>query len=125
MDLLNQSFMIRNTSAQKQKLLRVLMNNAEIMIQAGMSSTTRTCGKRSCACHVDASRRHGPNTYLTFRNVEGKSSGLYVAPEHLEEAVEAKRAWEDFWGAATALAVINREELKRRWQGAGKARAKR
>jgi hypothetical protein len=62
--------------------------------------------------------------YLTFRNAGGKSSGLYVSPEHLEEATAAKKAWDRFWETATALAVINREELKRRWQNAGKARAK-
>jgi hypothetical protein len=116
--------MLRNISSQKQKLIRALVKNAETMIQAGMSRTTRTCGKHSCACHADASRRHGPNTYLTFRNAEGRSSGLYVSPEHLEEATEAKQAWNEFWSTATALAAINREELKVRWQAAGKARAK-
>jgi hypothetical protein len=117
--------MVRYNSDKKQNLIRSLLKNAETMIRAGMSQTTRTCGKRSCTCHSDASRRHGPNTYLTFRSKEGKSSGLYVSPEHLAEATEAKRAWDRFWEAATALAVINREELKERWQAAGKARAKR
>jgi len=99
------------------------MNNAEIMIQAGMSQSTRTCGKPSCACHSDSTRRHGPHTYLTFRNAEDRSSGLYVSLEHIEEAVKAKQAWDDFWKTAAALAAANREELKRRWQSAGKARA--
>lgn len=94
------------------------------MIQAGMSQTKRTCGKTACACHRDPSRRHGPNTYLSFRNAEGKSSGIYVAPEHVAEAVNAKKAWEQFWEVATILASINREELKRNWQSARKAREK-
>ena len=115
--------MIRNNSDKKQNLIRSLVKNAETMIQAGMSQTTRTCGKRSCACHVDASRRHGPNTYLTFRNEKGRSSGLYVSAEHLEEATQAKKAWDQFWETATVLAIINREELKERWQAVGKARA--
>ena len=115
--------MIRDVLSKKQKLICALVKNAQTMIQAGMSQTTRTCGRCSCACHVDANRRHGPNTYLTFRNAEGRSSGLYVSPGHLEEAVEAKKAWDEFWEGATALAVINREELKRRWQAAGKAKA--
>jgi hypothetical protein len=50
---------------------------------------------------------------------------LYVPPEHLEEALEAKHAWDKFWEAATALAAINREELKQRWQRARKAKVKR
>lgn len=117
--------MIRTLSPKKQKLIQELTKLAESMIQAGMSSTTRTCGKPSCACHADASRRHGPNTYLTFRTADGRSSGLYVSPEHLDEATEAKKAWDRFWETATTLAEINREELKQRWQAAGKARAKR
>ena len=125
MKRLNQWSMIKTISSNKQKLIHALVKNAETMIQAGMSSTTRTCGKASCACRVDASRRHGPNTYLTFRTADGRSSGLYVSPEHLEEATEAKKAWDQFWETATAVATINREELKQRWQAAGKARAKR
>jgi len=93
------------------------------MIQAGMSQGTRTCGKASCACHSNPSRRHSPRTCLTFRNAEDRSSGLYVLPEHLEEAVKAKQAWDDFWKTATKLATFNREEMKQRWQADGKARA--
>jgi hypothetical protein len=47
---------------------------------------------------------------------------MYVSPEHLEEAVRAKQAWDDFWKTATDLATFNREEMKQRWQAAGKAR---
>jgi len=116
--------MLKTFSSKRQKLIGELAAQAEIMIQAGMSSTTRTCGKASCACRRDPSRRHGPNTYLTFRTPDGKSSGLYVSPEHLEEVAEAKKAWDRFWQTATALAAINREEMKQRWQAAGKARVK-
>ena len=115
--------MIRNERFKKKVLIRNLVENAEIMIQAGMSQGTRTCGKASCGCHSDPNRRHGPHTYLTFRNAEDKSSGMYVSPENLEEAMTAKQAWDDFWRTATNLAIINREEMKHRWQAAGKARA--
>ena len=114
--------MLRNNSSHKNDLLRTLTKNAEIMIQAGMSQSTRTCGKASCACHSDPSRRHGPHTYLTFRNAEDKSTGMYVSPEHLKEAVSAKQAWDEFWKAAAELATLNREEMKRHWQTVEKAR---
>jgi len=110
------------TIREKKKLIAQLVDNAALMIQAGLSHTTRTCGKRSCACRTDPSRRHGPNAYLSFRTDEGKSSGMYVAPEYLEEVEEAKRAWDDFWKVATQVAVMNREEMKSRWQAARKAR---
>lgn len=113
-----------NPRAQRKKLIRSLVENAEIMIQAGMSQTTRTCGQPSCSCHVDPSRRHGPHTYLTFRSMEGKSSGLYVSPEHRPEADAAKKAWDEFWAAAAVLATVNREQMKERWRAAGKAKVK-
>ena len=120
---LKQYCMVKDNLSKKQDLIRALVKSAEIMIQAGMSQGTRTCGKASCACHSDPSRRHGPHTYLTFRNADDRSSGMYVAPENLEEAIRAKQAWNDFRKVATKLAIVNREEMKQRWQAAGKARA--
>jgi len=108
--------MIRHAEGRA-KLLRTLLHDAATMIQAGVSRTTRTCGTPGCACHTDPSRRHGPHTYLTFRDAAGKSTSLYVAPEHVEEAVAAKAAWDRFWATAVALATENREALRGRWQG--------
>lgn len=117
--------MIKNPSRRKTNLISELVKNAARMIQAGLSHTTRTCGKRSCACSCDPSRRHGPNAYLNFRTPDGRSSGMYVAREHLDEVTEAKRAWDEFWRAATQVAALNREEMKTRWQTARKARVRR
>jgi hypothetical protein len=47
-----------------------------------------------------------------------------VPAHHLDEAVAAKKAWDDFWAAATALAALNREELKQIWQSGAKERTK-
>ena len=95
------------------------------MIQAGLSRTTRTCSSPGCSCHTDPSRRHGPHTYLTFRDAAGASRSLYVAPDHVTEALEAKAAWDRFWDAAVELATLNREECRRRWQGTPHTRAAR
>ena len=96
----------------RKQLIRKLLHNAETMIQGGLSRATRTCGTRSCGCHIDPSRRHGPHTYLTWRTREGKNGGMYVAPDHLSQVQQGKAAWEQFWEAAQAVAEINREELK-------------
>ncbi len=106
-------------------MLRDLVRQAETMIQAGLSRTTRTCSTPGCGCHTDPSRRHGPHTYLTFRDAAGKSTSLYVAPDHMTEALDAKAAWERFWAVAVELATLNRQGLRRRWQGTPKARATR
>jgi len=114
------------TNAEKKNLIRELVQHAELMIQAGMSQSYRTCGSSSCACQGDPERRHGPHTYLTFRTPEGKSTGMYVSPENLPKAQAAKQAWDEFWDAATRLAALNREALREQWQQSKvKARTKR
>lgn len=107
---------------KRAKLLRDLVRHAETMIQAGVSRTTRTCSTPSCGCHVDPSRRHGPHMYLTFRSAAGKSASVYVAPEHVAEALAAKGAWDRFWDAAVAVAAGNRAGRRRRWQRGRRAR---
>jgi hypothetical protein len=118
--------MVKPRSSKKNaQLRRALLRAAVTMIQAGVSRTTRTCSSPGCGCHSDPSRRHGPHTYLTFRDAAGKNTSLYVAPDHLAEALEAKAAWDRFWEAAVELAAANREELRRRWQGTPTTRAAR
>jgi predicted RNA-binding Zn ribbon-like protein len=118
--------MVKPRSSKKPaQLRRALLHAAETMVQAGVSQTTRTCSTPGCGCHTDPSRRHGPHTYLTFRDAAGKSRSLYVAPDHVAEALDAKAAWDRFWEAAVALAAGNRESLRRRWQGDRRARATR
>ncbi len=113
------------SSLKKAQLLRAVLHAAETMVQAGLSHTTRTCSSPGCGCHTDPSRRHGPHTYLTFRDAAGKNTSLYVAPAHAAEALAAKAAWERFWTVAVELAGMNREGLRRRWQGTPKTRTAR
>ena len=98
----------------RKKLLNELTRVTRSMVQGGLSSTTRTCGKAQCPCHTDRSRRHGPNLYLTWR-AEGKSQALYVPPEHAAEAKAAQATWSRFWEIGCELAVLNREQMRRRW----------
>jgi hypothetical protein len=113
------------SSKKTAQLRRALLQAAETMVQAGLSRTTRTCSSPGCGCHTDPSRRHGPHTYLTFRDAAGKSRSLYVAPDHVAEARDAKAAWERFWTVAVELAGMNREGLRRRWQGTPNTRTAR
>ena len=96
------------------KLLQQLAVAAHSMVQGGLSSSTRTCGKPSCACHSDPTRRHGPNLYFTWRS-QNKSYALYVPPQHAEEARTAQAAWARFWEIAGQIATLNREQLQKRW----------
>ena len=107
----------------RNKLLKELELVTQIMVQGGLSSTTRTCGKAACPCHTDPARRHGPNLYFTWRS-NGKANALYVPPEFVEEAKQAQAAWARYWELGLELAALNRGRMKKRWD-ASKAGAKR
>src|SRR6267143_2235735 len=98
------------------QLRRRLLKAAEIMVQGGLSETTRRCGNPGCICHRDASQRHGPHLYLTYRSA-GKNRALYVPAEHAEEARRGQAAWKEFWEVGCAMAAENREQLRRRAKG--------
>lgn len=93
--------------------LQHLLQAAAIMIQGGLSETTRRCGNPGCICHRDASRRHGPHLYLTYRT-QGKSQALYIPAQHAHEVRQAQAAWKEFWELASQLAEKNREQLQRK-----------
>src|SRR5260370_16983103 len=95
----------------KQRLLRQLLRAAQVMVQGGLSETTRRCGNPGCICQRDATQRHGPHLYLTYRS-EAKNRALYVPAKHPEEVRRAQAAWKEFWEAACALAAANREQLR-------------
>jgi hypothetical protein len=96
-------------------LLHQLAHAAQSMVQGGLSETTRQCGKPTCACRSDPSRRHGPHLYLTFRQ-DGKSHATYIAPEHAVEVRQAHAAWARFWEIGCALADLNRTQMQAQWQ---------
>ena len=106
---------------KRQSLVRALLIATKSMVQGGLSETSRRCGKSTCQCRDDASARHGPHLYLTYRD-EGESRSLYVPLEHAEAAHAAHAAWTSFWTIGCALAALNREQLRRQWQRARPAR---
>jgi hypothetical protein len=97
------------------KLKRELRNLLDLMVQGGLSQTTRTCGTPSCACHRDPARRHGPHLYWTFR-AQGKSCALYVPAQHARQAHQAQAAWARFWEIGCQLSTLNRKRLLTRWK---------
>src|SRR5436309_14016579 len=84
------------------QLRRRLLKAAEIMVQGGLSETTRRCGNPGCICQRDPSQRHGPHLYLTYQS-EGKNRALYVPAKHVEDARQAHAAWKEFWELACAM----------------------
>jgi hypothetical protein len=99
----------------RKALLHELARVTRIMVQGGLSSTTRTCGKPQCPCHADRARRHGPNLYLTYRE-DDKSQAVYVPPQNAAEAKAAQAAWSRYWEIGCELAALNREQMRRQWK---------
>lgn len=100
---------------RQEALLRKLLRASRIMIQGGLSETTRCCGNPNCACHRDPDRRHGPHLYITWTE-NGRSRSLYVPADHVQQARRAHAAWTQFWESAVLLAAGNREEFRRQGQ---------
>ena len=66
---------------------------ADRAILGALSRTYRTCGKPACHCMRQEDEKHGPHLYLSFRGVEGRTTGFYV-PQRFEAAVrEGLLAW--------------------------------
>ena len=99
----------------RQRLTKRLLETIDIMVQGGLSETSRRCGNPNCVCQRDPKRLHGPHLYITYR-ADGKSCSLYVPPEHAPVARQAQQAWADFWEIGCALAALNRNRLRRKWQ---------
>ena len=106
---------------KQQRLIRQLLKATEIMVQGGLSETSRRCGNPGCICYRDPERLHGPHLYLTYRE-NGKSRSLYVPPEHAQTARRAQQAWAAFWQIGCSLAEFNRERLRKQWQEDKKVR---
>ena len=101
--------------SRQSTLLRKLLQSARIMIQGGLSETTRRCGNPNCACHRDPARRHGPHLYITWSE-KGRSRSLYVPADRVQQARRAHAAWTQFWACAVQLAADNRQGFQRQYQ---------
>ena len=100
---------------RKQRLIQRLLQATEIMVQGGLSETSRRCGNPNCICYREPAHLHGPHLYITYRE-DDKSRSLYVPPEHAETARRGQQAWADFWEIGCALAKVNRDRLRKQWQ---------
>ena len=107
-----------------ERLIERLLRVTEIMVQGGLSETSRRCGNPSCVCFRDPQRLHGPHLYVTYRE-DGESRSLYVPPEHAQAAREAQQAWASFWEIGCSLAKRNRDRLRKQWQQEKQSRAAR
>jgi Family of unknown function (DUF6788) len=91
-------------------ILRELETLAPKLLFGSVSSTYRTCGKASCACRTDASKRHGPYVHVSYR-ADGQTRSYNVPAELKAQVAEGIAAWERFQQLARELAEHRRLEL--------------
>lgn len=83
-------------------------------MQGSLGEVFVPCGTKTCICHSDPARRHGPHLYLKFRNSAGKQTSLYVPRSHEKEIRKAAEAWSELRETIILLSDLNREELRER-----------
>ena len=105
--------MSRSTS----KLLRRLQDLGQHALQGSLVEVRLTCGTRSCGCHQDPSRRHGPHLYLKCRDANQRSTSLYIPRSHEPEVRQAVAAWSRMWEIMLELGHHNRQALSKRLRG--------
>jgi hypothetical protein len=87
---------------------------ADVAVQGTLVETFVRCGKPSCGCREDPTRRHGPHTYLKFRAADGRATSIYVPQTHVAEIRRAVDAWTALWEMSVALSERNRESVRTR-----------
>lgn len=102
--------MARSQVALLQRMTRL----AKVAIPGTLVEVLLRCGTKSCGCHRDPARRHGPHLYLKFRDADGRSRGIYLPRTHAAEARRGVRAWSQLWETSVALGEFNRQALHQR-----------
>jgi hypothetical protein len=100
--------------------LRRLLKLAQVAIQGNLTEVMVRCGKPTCACAQDPSRRHGPSLYFKYRDSEGRSKTLYIPRAYEAEVEAAVAAWGEMWQAMLERSQANREALAQRVRRKGK-----
>lgn len=90
-------------------VLRQLLKTAQLMVQGGLSETTRRQGNRNDICHRDAAHRQGPRLHLAYRS----DCALYV-PHELPIRAASKASWDGL-----CLGAEYREQLRNRMRTTG------
>lgn len=96
------------------RLLQQLGALAEQAMPGNLVEVMMRCGTRSCGCHQDPARRHGPHLYIKFRDAEGRSRSIYVPRSHESEAREGVEAWAKMRQILQEISEHNRETFKQR-----------
>ena len=71
---------LRGVPAQRFRQARQELHQLEYFLKGTVSKRMMKCGQPTCACHRDASQRHGPYFEWTYK-VKGKTVNVKLSPQ--------------------------------------------
>jgi hypothetical protein len=74
------SLTTHDRNSQRFRELRQQLQLLEYFCKGTVLERRMKCGKPGCACHADASKRHGPYWELTYKD-QAKTLNLRLSPE--------------------------------------------
>lgn len=102
-----------NPSTQRErrrKLERQIARLSRIAVFGTLSETYRACGSPGCRCHGPGPK-HGPYLTVSYRSIEGKTTGFSV-PKNAENEIQAGiEAWRTLQQCLRELADVNKERV--------------
>ena len=102
--------MASSLAKRRQSLLEEIERLAQGAIFGTLSETYRTCGHAHCRCHGPGPK-HGPHLHVSYRSLEGKTTGYYVPKAAQEPIREGVDTWHTIQGHLRELADMNRERI--------------
>lgn len=100
-----------STSAQRDRrreLERKIVQLSRVAVFGTLSETYRACGTPGCRCHGPGPK-HGPYMTVSYRSVEGKTTGFSVPKGAESDIREGIAAWRTLQECLRELADENKE----------------
>ena len=105
--------MRKSSSDRRQELMKEIRVLAGAAIFGALSETYRTCGHPGCRCQGPGPK-HGPHLNVSYRGVEGKTTGYYVPKAAEQDIRDGVTAWQALQERLRELAELNKERTLER-----------
>jgi hypothetical protein len=104
------SLTTHDRNAQRFQELRQQLQLLEYFCKGTVLERRMKCGKPGCACHADASKRHGPYWELTYKN-QAKTVNLRLSPEAGQIYKAASQQYRQLKSLLSRLERLSRKAL--------------
>lgn len=95
---------------RRRKLEQQIVRLSRIAVFGTLSETYRACGSPGCRCHGPGPK-HGPYLTVSYRSIEGKTTGFSVPKGAESQIREGIEAWRTLQHCMRELADVNKERV--------------